>query len=201
MPFQSVPDTAEIATIYTQNNETLQMTFHAKFDGGYSQGDIDALADNVDARVATSFLPIQTVDCDYVRTEARGLNSIDDFFQQNFGAAGPGEIVSEGFPNMVTIAVQRNAGLTGRSSRGRVFWIGLNHLSLEDDENFVTASEGTQIVAAVNAMASTLDQSGWEPVIVSRFTLGAKRETGVTFPWINTLIVDLRVDTQRGRLP
>lgn len=201
MSFQSVPETAEVSVIYTQNAETVQMTFHARLVGGYSQSDIDALADNVDARIATSFLPIQTADCTYVRTEARGLENIDDFFQQNFGAAGDGEIVSEGFPNMVTIAVQRNAGLTGRSSRGRVFWIGLNHLSLEDDENFVTASEGTAIVAAVAAMATTLGLSDWKPVIVSRFTGGAKRETGVTFDWINTLIVDLRVDTQRGRMP
>lgn len=201
MAFQSVPETAEVVTIYTQNDESIQMGFHAQFDGGYSQGDIDALADNVDARVATSFLPIQTADCEYVRTEARGLENVDDFFQQNFGAAGPGEIVSEGFPNMVTIAVQRNAGLTGRSSRGRVFWIGLSQVNMEDDENFITAATGTGIVAAVNSMAVTLGLSGWEPVIVSRFTLGAKREVGVTFPWINTLLVDLRVDTQKGRLP
>lgn len=201
MAFQKVPETAEVDVLYTQNSLTIQMTFYARFIGGYSLSDIETLAANVDNRVGLSFLPIQTVDCDYIRTEVRGLDSIDDLSAVDSSSAGPGEIVSEGHPNVVTIAVQRNAGLTGRSSRGRVFWIGLTQLDNEDDENFVTSSAGTAIVAAIAAMRASLDLNDWIPVIVSRFTGGAKRAEGVTFNWVNTLIVDLRIDTQRGRLP
>jgi len=201
MAFQQVPESAEADVLYLQNGETIQMTFYAEFPGGYSQGDINGLAASVDSRVGTAFLPLQTNDCAYVRTEVRGLDQIVDLQASNSASAGPGADINAGFPNQVTYAVQRNSGLTGRSSRGRVFWIGLHRLDLSSDENFLVTINAVAIVAAIENMRTGLTANGWNAVIVSRFTLGAKRAVGVTFPWVNTIGTDLRVDTLRGRLP
>lgn len=201
MAFQRVPETAEIDTIYVQNGETVQMTFYGRFVGGYSQGDIDALANNCDLGVFNFFLPIQTLDTTYVRTEVRGLDQIVDLQGVANAGAGVGGIAAAGLPNQVTYAVQRNAGLTGRSSRGRVYWIGLPAGDLSPDENFLTSIKATAVVLAIENMRLTINAGGWIPVIVSRFTGGAQRTEGVTFSWVNTLGVDERVDTLRGRLP
>lgn len=177
------------------------MTFYAEFSGGYSQGDLNTLAANVDNRIGSSFLGIQTVDCAYLRTEVRGLDSINDMTAVNSINAGPGLNVSGSFPNQVTYAVQRNAGLTGRSARGRVYWIGLSQDDLQADENFLNPIDAIEIVGAIENMRVSLDLSGWNAVIVSRVTGGVQRTEGETFNWINTIGTDERVDTIRGRLP
>lgn len=201
MAFQSVPETAEVATIYDCNNINVQMTFHARFIGGYSLADIVALANNCDQRVTQSFLPIQTQDALYQRTEVRGLESIVDLSASDQTGAGPGLDVARGMPNSVTLAIQRNSGLTGRSSRGRVFWLAAPDSNLDVDENFFTAAASIAIVSAINLMNVSLNLSGWLGVIVSRFTGGVQRPTGVTFPWVNTLAVNNRVDSRRDRMP
>jgi len=40
MAFQPVPNTAEVAVIFTQNLETISNTFHAEKPGGYTLSDI-----------------------------------------------------------------------------------------------------------------------------------------------------------------
>lgn len=201
MAFQAVPETAEVNTIYEQEGITLQMTFYARFEGGYSQTDVQNLANLADFGVGAYFLPIQTDGVSYIRSEARGLAVLNDVAASANANAGPGLNASGSLPNQVTIAIQRNAGLTGRSARGRIFWIGLARDDISADENFVNPLDVTAIVAAVANFRGQLDQSGWDPVIVSRYTGGSQRPEGVTFPWLNTLAVDARVDTLRGRLP
>ena len=201
MAFQRVPDTAEITTLFNANNIPTLMTWYAEFPGGYSLADLLNLANNIDVQVDTSFLPLMTIDILYDRTNVRGLDKIDDLEVSDQTNAGPGLVLEKGLPNSVTIAIQRNSGLTGRSSRGRVFWLGLTSDQLTADENFVIAATVTSIVAAVDAIRAQIAGSGWNPVIVSRFTGGAKRTEGVTFPWINTLAVDARVDSRRDRMP
>jgi len=201
MAFQRVPETAEATTIFDANNISVQMTFYGRFVGGYSLADMLALANNVDFVVGNDFLPLMTQDILYDRTNVRGLDKIDDIEVSDQSAAGPGGVASGGLPNSVTLAIQRNSGLTGRSSRGRVFWLGLASNQLTTDENFVATATVTAIVAAVTAMQNQINSSGWTPVIVSRFTLGAQRPEGVTFPWTNTLAIDERVDSRRDRMP
>lgn len=177
------------------------MTFYARFVGGYSLADIMNLAFNVDSGVGAFFLSIQALDSNYVRTEVRGLDNINDLSASNATNAGPGSNITGSLPNQVTYAVQRNAGLTGRSARGRVYWIGLSRDDLSADENFLNAVDAIAIVAAVANMRGNLNMSGWIAVLVSRFTGGVERPEGVTFNWVNTLGVDQRVDTLRSRLP
>lgn len=201
MAFQSVPETAVAEVIYTQHGETLQMGFYAKFAGGYTQTDITLLADIVDTRVGLSFLPIQTAECTYERTEVRGLEDENDFTATDSTNTGIGANISGSLPNQVTYSVKRASALTGRSARGRVYWIGLARDDLAADDNFLNAVDATAIVAAIENMRNTLNGSGWAAVIVSRVTGGLPRIVGVTFPWISTVGVDARVDTLRNRLP
>lgn len=201
MAFQRVPETAEAIVRYTAGIKPVVMTFYARFIGGYSTSDLIALANNVDTRVGNNFLPIQTDDIVYNSTLVRGLDKINDEEVIDSDNTGFGGVVSKGLPNNVSFAVKRLSGLTGRSARGRIFWVGMPDTDLATDENFLTGPASLAILGAIDLMRTSLALSGWTPVIVSRFTGGVKRDPAVTFVWTLTGITDERVDSQRGRLP
>ncbi len=201
MAFQRVPETAEAVTKYTAGTKNVLMTFYARFIGGYSTSDLVNLASNVDGRVGLDFLPIQSNNIVYNNTTVRGLDKENDEEVVDSDATGFGGVTSPALPNNVTFAVKRLSGLTGRSARGRVFWLGMPTSDLATDENFIKGPESLAILGAIDGMRVALTLSGWSPVIVSRFTGGVKRAEAVTFTWLLTSITDERVDSSRGRLP
>ncbi len=203
MAFQSVPNTAEVDMIYTLNGVTVQNVFYAEHPGGYSEANLQALANAVDLAWPATFQPDQNAEVSYVKTEVRGLENQNDFVVESVVSAGVGTKVGVALPNNVTFAIKKTSGKTGRSARGRSYWIGVPKDELEaSDENLIKSAYAAQIVADIDFIRSTIDGEGtWEAVLVSRFTNGAARTTGETFPWIGTTNVDLRVDTMRSRLP
>ena len=200
MAFQPVPDTAEVTLVFTQNGENITNTFHAEKPGGYNLGEISALADLVDNSVAANIRPVITIDCTYVRTEVRGLAVENDLFDVDGTNGGPGADPTEGLPNSVTLSLKKSSGFTGRSARGRWYWIGLPVNALDTNENFLTAARAADAVIAVNTLRGDVLAGPWTPVIVSRFAGGVQRPVGVTFDWIDTVAVNNGVDSQRGRL-
>lgn len=203
MAFQAVPDTAQINISYLYNGETCENVLYAEKPGGYVIGDLIALAAQVDVQVAATWLPLQPIEASYVRTEVRGLADENDLVASDAGGAGPGVDASNASSNQVTFAIRKSSGLTGRSARGRLYWIGIPRDKLQTgDENRLIATYLDDIVDAVDDQRVGINAvSGWNAVLVSRFQGGLKRAEGVTFPWISTGAVDDIVDTQRGRLP
>lgn len=203
MAFQKVTDTAQIDHIFTQNGETVQNVYYAKRPGGYSQADLQALADVVDAIFLTTYVTEQPPEVTYVRTEVRGLSVENDLTATQNAGTGIGTNAGPSAPNQVTFSIKKASGLTGRSARGRTYWIGVPRTVLDVlNENFVIAAWAASVVADVDFVRNQIETvSLWEAVLVSRFSGGVKRTEGVTFPWVSTLNVDLRVDTLRGRLP
>lgn len=203
MAFQAVPDTAEIDVIFTNNSVGLQNSYYAELPGGYLQSNLQALADTVDLVVGTSWLLELPPESNYVRTEVRGLAVENDLTAQQNLSAGPGTNVSATMPNQVTFSIKKTSGLTGRSARGRTYWAAIPSAMVDPaDENFLLAVEAAKLVANVEFLRTNLiGLALWNPVLVSRFSGGAQRAIGVTFPWTGTSNVDLRIDTLRGRLP
>lgn len=200
MAFQKVVDTAEIVIQYTGNGQTMINTLYAEKPGGYTLADLTALAVVVDANVTAAWLPDQTQDVAYVSTTVRGLAFEND--QEAIvttGAASGGALV-EGLPNSVTIAIKKTSGQTGRSARGRCYWIGIPGIELQTDENQVKSAYVALVVGNMNSMRGSIDGTVWNPVLVSRFTGGAARSEGKTFPWLSNVAVNEFVDNQRGRL-
>jgi len=203
MAFQKVTNTAEINVIYTLNAEPVQNVFYAKFGGAYALANLQALADEVDLAVAANWLALQPVEASYVRTEVRGLTVENDFFASTSASAGPGTDLSATLPNQVTLSIKRASGLTGRSARGRTYWIGIPRDKAQAvDENRITLAYRTLVVAAIEQIRIRIGTVFlWDPVIVSRISGGVKRPEGVTFGWLSSTVVDDIFDTQRDRLP
>lgn len=202
MAFQAVPETASIEMIFTQNGIPAQNVFYAKQPGGYTLADLQALADAIDLSWDSIWKLRQVAEVLYVRTEVRGLAVINDFVATANVKAGPGTHIGDALPNNATVAIKKESGLTGRSARGRSYWIGLPASELTiADENIVEAAYIANIVSAIDSVRGVTNGTLlWEAVLVSRFTGGVQRPTGVTFPWISSVAVDSKVDTMRGRM-
>lgn len=203
MAFQKVVDTAEIDIIYTLNQTTVQNVFYASLAGGYVLADLVSLAAAIDLEVHNSWKGNQPVEAVYVRTEVRGLAVENDLLAIDNTNTGVGLIATEPTPNNVTFAVKKLSGLTGRSARGRTYWIGIPRNQLKStNENEVSATYAANVVVSVDAIRTAIIGAAlWSPVLVSRFAGGVARSEGKTFPWVDTVNINERVDTQRGRLP
>lgn len=202
MAFQPVPNCVEIDMIFTMNSITSQNVFYAEMAGGYLLGDLQALATQIDIQWQGTWRSEQPPEVDYVRTEVRGLAVINDLQASANANANPGINPSPVLPGNVTFAVKKESGLTGRSARGRTYWIGIpqNQITAAD-ENQLAAAFIADLVTNVDSIRTAIAAVGtWLPVLVSRFTGGATRPFGVTFPWISTTNVGTRIDTQRRRL-
>lgn len=200
MAFQAVPNTVEVTLIFTQNLEVVTNTFHAEKADGYDQDDIETLAAAVDTLVASELLPVMTMDCEYNRTEVRGLDVENDLFASDGASTGPGEVAVEGLPNNVTLSLKKSSPFTGRSARGRWYFIGLAVNDLASNENQIAPAVVADIVAAIEAVRGGVIAGAFTPVIVSRYAGGIARDEGETFDWIDTVAVNANVDSQRGRL-
>ncbi|KKK69595.1 hypothetical protein LCGC14_2932440, partial [marine sediment metagenome] len=95
---------------------------------------------------------------------------------------------------------KKTSGQTGRSARGRLYWIGLTTAQLDVNENMIGAVAAAAIVTNIASMRGSIGGSVWTPVIVSRVNAGVKRPEGKTFTWTGESTVDTNVDSQRRRL-
>ena len=200
MAFQSVPSTAEIVVNYVGQAKPIVNVLAAEKFGGYTLADITSLAAAVDVAIAANFLPIQTDEVLYVQTTVRGLEFPNDLEATNGASTAVGGQVTPGASGNVTLSIKKGSGFTGRSARGRLYWIGLTALNLQSNKNLVDLSAADAIEVAVELVRLAILTAGWTPVIVSRFSDGVERPFGITFDWITSVAVDLEVDSQRSRL-
>ena len=201
MAFQSVPATAEAVVQMLQNTVIVSFSMYAKQAVAYDSDLIQDLADATDSWMATELLPFLSNQVSYTMTNVRGLESENDVERSQDAGAGIGGIAAVPLPNNIAFVVKRLSGLTGRSARGRVYVPGIPVTAQSSNENFVGQTFADDILGAFNDFATYLSGTGWTPVIVSRYTAGAKRLTGVTFPVVNWEYTDFRLDSRRDRFP
>lgn len=202
MAFQPVVDVAQINVICTQHTETMQNSFYGHLAGGYDLADLEELAAAIDVQVAATWLAEQVADTTYVRVEVRGLAVENDLVAEDATSTGVGTHLGAALPNNVTLAIKKSSGLTGRSARGRTYWIGCARTELvSTNENLFETVYVAAIVDAVDDIRTKIAATGlWAPTLVSRYTGGVQRAAGEKFPWIASSAVNNAVDTQRGRL-
>jgi len=164
-----------------------------------TESDLQSLVDAVASAVVSDWIPLLPTSWTGVAVYAKGLTEQFDVQAVNLNIAGdPGTQGSAAHPGNVTIAIKRVSGLTGRSTRGRIFWQGIpldavtgNNISTGYALDIVDAVE----VADANAVALT-----WTPVIVSRQQGGVTPTNAVTYPIATWQIDDSALDSQRRRL-
>ncbi len=200
MTFQSVPETAEAVITYSGHGKTFKNIVHGTKLGGYDLADLVVLASAVDLAINDDWLPIQSADYLYVSTVVRGLEFENDQEVTNAVSSAAGAIAGNALPDNVTLAIKKASAFTGRTARGRLYWIATTYAQIATNENQYTIPGSDDIRDAVEAMRAAITATVWTAAIVSRFLDNVKRPTGTTKEWVNTVLVDIDVDSQRGRL-
>jgi len=201
MAFQPVPTAAKVSIEGRLADEPAIITLGFSQAGAWGASEINQLAVDVADAFVTNALPFMASNYVYEQTVATGLRTDPDVTATSDTASGtPGGSLVVAPPNNVTLAISFRTGLTGRSARGRNFWPGLVASTVTDNE--VSAVAANQIAGWYEA--SFLPPGGisdWTWVVISRFSGGAPRVSGIVTPITQVVIVDTVVDSQRMRLP
>lgn len=201
MAFVPVPATIKCSLFYTMQGIQAMNRIHV---GVGSSLPTEADCATVAAAVANWWLS----NCQALVPTTTSLRAVEaiSIAEQNgpqatFSAGLPaaGTVISPALPNNVTVAVSLRTGLTGRSARGRWFWVGLSEGQVVENE--VSAGPLASIVAAMDALIGVIDGLAADPLIISYVANGVPRPGGpVKFIITDALVVDSIVDSQRGRL-
>lgn len=204
MAFQRVPNTAEIRIVWDILGKERSTYFHADHAGGYNQAGIDAMAAACDQLLGPMFAVGMSVDDEYLRTEVRGLDAEFDLTATRNLFATIGSVVSVPAPPNVSFVVRKLSAFTGRSARGRVYIAGLPRSDIQTgtgNQDKMIAVNADAWALAVQGARNIIDNVGiWDPVIVSRFSEGAKRAEAIVFDWITSDYATLTLATRRKRL-
>jgi len=199
MPFQSVPFCVEAVIQMTIDTQPGNNVLGYRKLSGYTQTDVDNLATSLDTFCGSDLIPLLNVASHYDSVLVRGLENIIDFTSSAATSAGVGTAGSHPISNNIAFVVTRRTPLAGRSARGRLYMGGLDDSHLAT-ANSVTTTYANAAVAYVNALDAAAVALGWEAVIISRFSLGAKRLVAIATPGVVNSARNVFIDSMRRRL-
>lgn len=204
MAYQRVPETVAIVYVMDLNSHEYGYRFYAKKSGGYDQAALTALATTMDAAGGGQFAGIQSAGDAYLRTEIIGLDAENDLSASNNNNAVIGSIGYYPLPMNVAFCITQRSGYSGRSARGRFYFAGIPRSFRQDIVNqtdLLYSVYADAILAVVDGIRSAIQGLGiWDPVLVSRYHDGAKRDEAVLFPWLTSEYRTLKLASQRRRL-
>lgn len=201
MPFVEVPNTVEVVPQFTYDLQKVANVHHVEKGSAWTTADMEAVAAAYiewwDTTMKTGYAPTtlslnSVIVRDLTTQSAPALE-----FTIGLPLVGT---VAAALPNHVTAAVKWITALRGRSFRGRTYHIGLAEGHVLNNQLAIAVING--LLAAYEGLQAALEgtPAGGDMVVVSKYTGGAERDTGVTTPIIGVSL-DSTVDSQRRRLP
>lgn len=202
MAFIPVPDVAQVNLRYTLAGQQVENTLYFLFPSTPGSADLLDLATYCRGWRDVSLKPIQGSHCLLREVYAVSLTSATAPTATYVESpAEPGDYTGTPLPNNVTIAVSFRTEGRGRSSRGRNFALGLTETALSSTlGQTVQSTYEADLIAAYQELIDTPPTDlTW--VVVSRYTDGAPRTTGIYIPITSVILTDTTIDSQRRRLP
>jgi len=198
--FIPAPNTAKLELIVEEHGQRMENVVHLRKADGWSESEIRLLAEVALTKWEIYFAPLISEDVSLVLIRTTDLSAESSFgYEKEPDDPTTGEIGVAGLPGNVTVATKFASGLTGRSQRGRAFWIGLTELQVTGNAlvdpmptNISTAWENFFIGIAT-------DIDGAEHVVVSYCHNGAWRTTAQVTP-VTAYVTERNTDSMRGRL-
>jgi len=196
--FIPAPNTARVRMVYSLFGQTVMNVFYWQGDAPLIASDLSGLADEVNIAWAARFKPVQAPDVELLYIEATALDTDSSpSVTLAVGVAGTASGVS--FPGGTTLAIKFSGGVSGRSGRGRMYWIQLHTAQISGDQ--VTSADVAAIVGLVSDFFDDIETAtGLTHVVTSYCHDGAWRTTASNTPVVNYIATDNNVDSQRRRL-
>jgi len=196
--FIPVPNTAKVTMLYQLNGQEVMNIFHFEGEAPWTKELLADLANVVSGSWITNIQPgapttlkLRTITAlDLGEPESfLGIENVDEF----------GLVNNPTLPGNVTLSIKFDGGLSGRSNRGRMYWLQLTEADVAGDT--VNVSSLGDILTAITGFFEDIDGvvNDCHHVVVSYCHDGEWRTTGQTTQ-ITTYSSDGIVDSQRRRL-
>lgn len=203
MAFIPVPNTVNVFLEYQLPGNVLagNSIWILDQEAGVTSPRVAALVALIDAWDAAHWAARRANDITLRRINARDM-SIQDGEVVDFTLATPrvGTVPSPSLSANVSFCYSLRTGLAGRTRRGRLY--APPPAEAEVTGSYISQASVTASIAALdNLRTVVLTPNNFTWVVASRFVNGAPRTVGETTPITSIIAVDLRVDTQRRRLP
>jgi len=200
MAFIPAENTARIIMGFTQGGQQVMNQFYAQFPTQPDKDDLSALALVIKNWWVDFIQDLQTNDVSLVRIELTDI-TVEAGEQVIYTAGLPlsGNEGATPLPNNVTVSVKLTTGFSGRSKRGRQYFIGLVNTQLVDP-NHILLGMVTSLQDAYSALIDAISDAGWKMVIASFVSGGLPRTTALLTEVISSS-VNQTLDSQRRRLP
>lgn len=201
MAFQPVPGVYEVEVRGTNLGQRTANTFYYAREGAATESEATLIADTVALEVLSQWGAQLPTSWTGVEVFVRDL-AVEIAVQATSGliAGMLGTVVGQPAASLITLAIARRSGFTGRSARGRIFWQAFSEAQL--DGNLVGSGEAAAILLMIKNLDLAVQGAGaFTPVIVSRYNGGVKRPTGIALPIAQWLLNDTEQDTRRSRKP
>lgn len=196
--FIPVPDTARVRMVYSSNGSEVMNVFHWKGSAPLSSADLLGLVTAVNTAWAANLKPRQINTCKLLFIEATALDA-PSAPQVTLSVNVAGTASGSAAPNNVTFAAKFATGMTGRSHRGRMFFVGLNQAGTTGDQLDPTTAAAE--IAAIQAFFVAVNVAvGYAHVVVSYCQDKLWLTTGAAYDVISYLLTDTNLDSQRRRL-
>jgi len=180
------------------NSHEVMNVFYFKRPDGFDADGCQTLAEEVAASWGSHLSARQPSALTLVRVEATSLRADPDFtYVLPVGSAGT--ISNPILPGNATLSIKFLTGLTGRSQRGRMYWLQLMEDAVVGD--IVDSGDLADILSAVEQFFGSIATAmpGVDHVVVSYCAEDAWRTEGQATP-VLTYDSDGVVDSQRRRL-
>lgn len=200
MPFIPVPLTAQFNLRGLWQGERWENTLYLANTVAWTEASLANEAENLADWWIASMRPNLHETCSLTEVYAVDLASdAGPTATHTVSPAAVGLVTGQSMPNNVSLCISFRTGARGRSYRGRNYVPGLSETTVVG--NTVIEANVNALVAAYEELISPslVVEHPW--VVVSRYTNGAARSTGVRTSITAVVVVDHIVDSQRRRLP
>lgn len=201
MAFIPLPNGIKVCMRFRQAEQNTCNVFYVTATGTVDLTLLDGIGDTLKAWYVANIQPWQNTNVSLEAIEITDVSVSGGLgIEYTTGLPLLGANVGGAMPNNVTVAVKLGTGLTGRSHRGRQYFVGLPEAYLAGSKQAISTTFQTTLKGAYDALISDLVAYGVELVIASFFSGGVPRTTGVTTP-VSSVSVNPTLDSQRRRLP
>jgi hypothetical protein len=188
--------------IYTLGPVLMENVLHVEGDKPFEAADIVTLRNVFNTWDGAGWAAQRSSTVSLTRIRTKALDSLNAPFEDyTLPTPRTGGQGGASLPTNATFCIKLGTGLTGRSARGRLYFVGLNANALVNTNQVGFVFAGALVTQINNLMtAITAANANWHLVVTSFREAGAWRSEGKNFRVTSVAVVDYNVDSQRRRL-
>jgi len=200
MPFVAAPNIVQVEIRATKDSIPVENRIHVNVFHTPTAGDMANIEDVIATSINANWPALLPTDVTIRELFQRSLQTENDITRTlSFGGPLVGTVGGPVLPNECTICSKLTSGFTGRSARGRLYWLGLAVDQV--DGNDVLTAVTNSIQAALRDIRDGLTALGFRWCIVSYRNNNAPRVGGPVYFFVDDAVfTDNRIDSQRGRM-